>query len=503
MISRAGRLPVHPFLIATYSVVALLGSNIGQIEFEAVYRSLAFAALLAGLSLAIAWLILRDWHQAAFIASWLMFLFFSYGHLYGALKQIEIDGFVLGRHRYLAPVSVFVLMLGVWWIIRRGAGEALTPWLNALGLLWLLFPLAQILRFETQSVAVTSPVELVDISDRPDIYYIVLDAYTREDVLRDVYGVDTSPFRNELERMGFVFARCSLSNYAQTDLGFAATFNLDFVDKLGTPQSGKDRSSLFFLIRENEVRRELESAGYITTAFETGFAWSEWREAANFLGPEASSDRSKIGLNAFETMLLRTTASIILLDAQSSLLPALNDPLDAHRERVLHALESLPDLPPTQDPKFVFAHIVAPHKPYLFAPAKGEVPKHSSVIADETTRPDVVGYRNQIMYLNERIPAILQEIIDESRQPPIIILQGDHGADEATPENRMAILNALYLPGVDEALIEPSLSPVNTFRLIFRSYFGWAGELLPNLSFYSTYDEPYHLEQIARACDLP
>jgi hypothetical protein len=494
-IYRASKLPAHPLLIAAYSVVGLLGSNLGQIEANAVYRSLAVSVFLACLLLAGAWLLYRDWHQAAIIASLSIVLFFSYGHLYGELKQIEISGYVLGRHRYLAPIYASVLIGAAIWIYRRGLSQQTTPWFNALGLLWLAIPLIQIFRFEFQSTPSAPLIELGHATQKPDIYYIVLDAYTREDVLREVYGVDIAPFRDELERMGFTLAECSLSNYSQTDLGFAATLNLDYLE---SSQSGNDRSPLFFMIRENEVRRQLENAGYVTMAYETGFAWSEWRDAEFFLGP--TYERG-IRLNAFETLLLRTTGLIVLLDAQTSLLPALNDPLNTHRERVLFALETLSELPSTDEPKFVFAHIVAPHKPYLFAPEDDENLEHSIIVSDGKAGQDVVGYRNQITYLNERIPAILQQIIDESSQPPIIILQGDHGADEALPQDRMAILNALYLPGADGALIDSTLSPVNTFRLIFRTYFGWEESLLPDLSYYSSYDEPYRLEAISRPCE--
>lgn len=36
-----------------------------------------------------------------------------------------------------------------------------------------------------------------------------------------------------------------------------------------------------------------------------------------------------------------------------------------------------------------------------------------------------------------------------------------------------------------------SITPVNTFRLIFNLYFGARFELLNDRSYYSTYDNPY------------
>ncbi len=44
----------------------------------------------------------------------------------------------------------------------------------------------------------------------------------------------------------------------------------------------------------------------------------------------------------------------------------------------------------------------------------------------------------------------------------------------------MRILNAYYLPGVDKDILYPSITPVNSFRLIFNLYFDTNFELLPD-----------------------
>jgi hypothetical protein len=47
-----------------------------------------------------------------------------------------------------------------------------------------------------------------------------------------------------------------------------------------------------------------------------------------------------------------------------------------------------------------------------------------------------------------------------------------------------AILNAYYLPGAADALYE-TISPVNSFRLVFRDYFGLDYPPLPDHSFHN------------------
>ena len=106
--------------------------------------------------------------------------------------------------------------------------------------------------------------------------------------------------------------------------------------------------------------------------------------------------------------------------------------------------------------------------------------------------PDsVTGYRDQVLFINKQIAPILDKIIKESKSPPIIIVQGDHGSVIESPQRRMSILNAYYLPyGGDQKLYE-QISPVNSFRVVLDYYFGDNLSLLEDTSYYSIYAEPY------------
>jgi len=75
---------------------------------------------------------------------------------------------------------------------------------------------------------------------------------------------------------------------------------------------------------------------------------------------------------------------------------------------------------------------------------------------------------------------IQQKIISTSPVKPIIIVQGDHGVKDY---NRASILNAYYLPGGVEKKLYPTISLVNSFRVILDNYFGKQYPLLDDTSY--------------------
>jgi hypothetical protein len=246
----------------------------------------------------------------------------------------------------------------------------------------------------------------------------------------------------------------------------------------------------------------LAEAGYRVFAFDSGFSPTEWKDADEYLTPTDEPFKTYLlgGINKFESLVLQTSAGLLLYDAKSALPKTLRAFLDGayteHRERILYAFDKLETLPRIDEPIFVFVHILAPHSPFVFG-ANGEIVGRSSPFTlnndEDIADPKayIQGYRNQIQYINRRTLQMLQDIITASQTPPIIILQGDHGpkAGIASQSGRMEIMNAYYLPGGDDNL-DNTISPVNSFRVIFNHYFGGQFELLPDISFFSTYQKP-------------
>jgi hypothetical protein len=494
------RTPLHPILFAVYPILALLAINISEVDAFSGWRPLLLSIVAAAFLTLAFYAIFRDWKRAALLSTLALILFYSYGHIYILLKGMELNGLFLFRHRTLVPLWIVLGVLLVWWVSRKAfRTETATYALNLVGIFLLILPVFQLTTFLLQSRSSQTgqnPTALsLNVGDQPpDIYYIILDGYGRSDILKNEYGYDNTDFLNSLQDLGFYVAECSQSNYAQTQMSLASSMNFDYLDALSdrfVPGSD-DRTGLDALIHKGAVRQSLEKAGYQTVAFATGFLATELRDADYFLSPEHSRGQ----LNEFEFLLMETTLARLLQDGNRFGMQSAGSEL--FRERTLFALDQVDELSYIQGPKFVFLHLIVPHPPYVFGPTGG--PVEPADVGSTKTQEGASHYRDQVIYINSRMMEILPKIITSSSTPPIIVIQGDHGPTVASsPRSRMSNLNALFLPGVDVS-IPPTITPVNTFRLILNEYFGQDLELLEDISLYSEYTDPFNFKVIQNTC---
>jgi len=495
-------IPFHPLLIGLYPFLALLGANLGQVNPVLTLRVLLASLVVVLLVIFVLRRLVKDPHKASLLAAWLLLLFFTYGHAYTLLEGKALFGMVLGRHLLLAPAWA-IMAAGVGFFILRAKAplQPVTRILNIISVLLVALTLVRIGGYflknspERAEIQQAQPAQAA-LEALPDVYYIILDAYSRPDMLLKYHNLDTSGFVNELEELGFVFPACTQSNYSITSLSLASSLNMDYVDQVAPEivQQNINWGAFSDYIINSEVWRQFEEMGYTTVTFETGIPWDEMPDADHYLVREKSALRQMLNLRQiteFEVLYLRTTALRLADELRSSAgyaLPTLvQSPQEDHYERILFVLDEVEKSAAIPGPKFVFLHLMAPHGPWVL----GEDGEYFY------TDNEMEGYARSVTYLNQRIPVILESIIANSEQPPVIILQGDHGF---LNEERLTILNAYYLPDGSDDLIYPQISPVNTFRLIFNRYLGTSYDLLSDRSYLSDRDDPYNFSEVEYPC---
>lgn len=497
--------PWYPFTVAVYPVLALLAYNISEVNSDAGVRSVLLALLAVGILDLLLRLVYRDWHAAAFGSAALAALFFTYGHVYDKVSETwtipHLTAIMLGLWALLAALALF----WAWRGRTRVRGAA--PVLNIVSLGLVIYTIVTIILWSTpRPVSASTPVDdyapvqtltVPEGETPPDIYYIIVDSYGRSDLLQRGFDYDNSAFLQHLEEMGFYVADCAQSNYNRTDVSMASSLNLDYLQNLDNDyQPGSStRRTLWASVGQSTVRADLETAGYKTVAFATGFAWSQIEDADVYYEPSLLWSQ----MTGFETLLIRTTPLRHFED-----LGWINlDEIDGqrYRERTELILGSMEELAHMAGPKFVFIHIIQPHPPFVFAPDGSFTDPAPFLNADEryTYASYTEGYRNQVEYITGQVEIAVETLLAESSTPPIIILQGDHAPWLQTGNDKFLILNAYYLPGHTDSLY-PTISPVNSFRLIFDTYFGTDYGLLPDTSYYSPIPNIYEFEEYPNPC---
>src|SRR5688572_27185609 len=205
------KVPFYPVLFAGFCVLALMAYNIHEIALSDMWASLMFSLLISIIVYGLTRLLIHDWHRAALVAFAVLVSFFTYGQIYNFLKDVNVGNIYIFRHRTLFVLYGLLLILALYGVIRRMKKPGnWTYWLNLLSIYLLIYPVFVISSNAIQqflayrSALSTNVVKAQTInSARPDIYYIILDAYGRGDVLKNDLGFDNSVFLDALrEQIG-------------------------------------------------------------------------------------------------------------------------------------------------------------------------------------------------------------------------------------------------------------------------------------------------------------
>lgn len=325
---------------------------------------------------------------------------------------------------------------------------------------------------------------LFQFHHKPNIYYILMDAYARQDTLKDFAGYDNELFLKKLEEKGGIVSRSAWSNYDLTTASLAATMDMSYhtCNDYGIIHSDLIARSLK---GKNKVREILRQNGYYiinVPAFE------------NEVGCYGNEDTCIHRPSFFETY-------------QSFLLPTpfrywLCPTTYVNLESVANIVGTI-----TNKPKFVFIHIAQVHDAIF-----DESGKFLSVLipsAAISKKYANARYIASIKVMNSKLLEFTDHI--RAKDPAsIIIIQADHGSRGLlTPldidywgklhssyavSNKknnadFGIFTAIYLPNYDKnrykeikKYFSGSFTLVNTFRYIFAYLSDKKPVLLPEKS---------------------
>ena len=459
-----------------------------------VWPTLAVAAaLMLALTLLLA-VVTKGLHKAGVAATILAFVNF---YLPSVLSSAPIGE--LGRIASLAACAIAAMAACVWLRRSKQTFRDYTAFLNVLLLVLTAPQLFQAVKWElTIGARRPAPATLfpdlfaATSSTAPDVWHFVFDRYAGAEVLRDVYGYDNGPFLRELEGRGFSVAERAAANYQRTAHSMASTLNLDYLTALEGREAlrADDWIPLYRALQDHRAARVLVRANH--RYFHLGSWWNPTRRAA--LAHETRNHRdipqfARLMVARSALGRIAETAGLSYADVRRDLCRGIHVQLDL-----------LADLARRPEPKYVLAHLLLPHPPYVVN-AAGACRSYE----EERRTPRRENYLGQLEYANKRILEIVDAIARGPR-PAVVILQADEGpwpariagedvgmdapidvewnalSDDELRE-KMKILYAVRLPSPDTVTLDPHATPVNAYRLVFSRYFGIELPPLPDRNF--------------------
>jgi hypothetical protein len=487
---------IHPILFAIFPILLITSSNLNEVIFLDVGFSLL---IVVGITL-VSWiflnLFLKNRLKSGLFVSLGLILFFSYGHFVRTLSHMDIDVSALPfSHTTIAvPFYGIMLIVGIFAIIKiKKYLKDITIFANIIGVVMILILSSNVISYSLENNNLDAANNEIDyrilhepkLNEKLNIYYIIVDEYTSDKILLEIYNYDNREFLTKLTQRGFHIPANSYTNYVTSPLALSANLDMSYFNDEKINPTLDNRNEFY---NNNQLMQILKSLDYtiISMSLDHGY-------------PEIS-DYHLCAPSMFVNQFHNTLIDGSLWNPFSKYFVTAGDP---QRDRVNCKFSELSNLENSFDtPFFVFAHIMSPHPPYLFGP-NGESLDSEFLSIGAASWDNKSGYVNQVQYINKKIIETVDKILQESDSAPVIIIQGDHGTptqlgggglrwnniNDDSIRERTSIFSAFYLPNLDLEVIYEGVTPVNYFRIVLNNYLNGDYEYLEDKIYFSTYQE--------------
>ncbi len=443
-----------------------------------------------------------------------VFLLLVNAHVRRMLTEVGIPFSMTSRFVVQIPLHLVIgiVTVAVWFVVRRHTN--VLKLMGVFSVILLLFPSWDIVRFHLQAekyapgtAVAAADSAIAPSADNPNIILLLLDGYARADVLHDLYGMDNTPFIQQLRDRGFFVADSSASNYAQTQLTLHALLGMQPIDPDDFPDHDADavRGVLAQEYPDLPVWTMFKSAKYMLAATAM-YGSPKVKQADLTINEELTRDiATDLYLEETSWVCIRKILRQFGADPTGRRISSLNSDIDDALNFAVRAGRH-------PRPLFFLGHILAPHPPFTLA-ADSSVSTQHVDIRDGSHYRDANGvssagyadsYSAEISALNRHIINTVDAIISSER-PLTLMIMSDHGPgaylDWESMENsdmreRMANFFAVYSSHGDVSAYSHHVTPVNVFPVLLNSHFGLNLPLHENRSWFSCWDSPLEFQDV-------
>ena len=490
MLSKFG---FHHFIFALLPVSLLFLDNINEIPINDIFIPLVISLI----PVIVLWGLLTYFigaKKSSVIVSFIIILLLIFTYTRSSLIYHEIIEIrIIAKNIILIPIFSVIGIFGIRHILRKEFSSNITSIINVVSVTVIFAIIFQVGLFTVQGDSSLEEYEKLlnvqifqtnELVQKPDVYLLLLDAYSGEITLKNDYGYDNSKFYNQLEERGFFVQQESFSNYPNTQFSLPSIMNMNYLNFITETQGeeSKDMRLNQKLWNENKVMQIFHANEYEIYSFHGRDGSSSDMITKNFceytlnLNPELTNTLIKhyMPLSMIRTSVLE----------------------NSHYETVRCVLDTMINFEKETDhPIYMHMHIRLPHQPLIF---DSEGKKIDEPVASNRFDSELKdAYLQQLIFTNKKTIEIVDSI-KQKNSDAVIIIMSDHGGrfgvDWDNPSEMDYFrafnnLNALYFPG-KETNFPMDISPVNIFRTFFNLYFESDYEILDEKQIWYVPDQP-------------
>lgn len=453
-------------------------------------------------------ILLKNKQNSSLLTFWLLLVFLLFGSIHDTIIKFFGHGFFTS-YKFILPLLMIIFLFFL--LILR---KTVLPYkktylfLNILFFIFILFELGSgIQKYIQQKKGANlidnrftayknfKPTTSIIDSLKPDIYFLVFDGMPSTKAMNEHWGFNNYILDTFLRKENFYISEHSKSNYNLTVLSLSSTLNMDYIPSIDISQ---DEIKMYFKasasLLNNSLTNLLAKEGYHILQYQPiSFVNKDWEGSLFF--------KEMLYMNyLYKTLPGRIYRDLgwhlsslkfnFINNFYYSKYEKRNIKAEKDINHLIHLVKSSCDTTKLM-PQFVFAHFLIPHDPFIFDSTGKR--KETNLTIQLSEEEQVTVFIDQVKYATKLIEQLVTYIKRNNKRNTVILLEGDHGYRNIYGKKGYMIfenLNAIYLPDKDHKTLYPTISPVNSFRVILNKYFSANLPLLQDSSIFIPYTLP-------------
>tara|TARA_Y100000748_G_C15468606_1_gene477919 strand:- start:107 stop:1537 length:1431 start_codon:yes stop_codon:yes gene_type:complete len=448
---------IFPLALSFFPAWLLILKNYDELISSDLFIAFSIVGLTFVICISVNKLI-HNIHKTSLIIGMGIGFFFYFGYVQDGLKGIMFFGIPFDKTSILIPISILIFIILTIYILK--SKRDLAPPVKIMNVVVV-----------TALIVVIVPLMIPSsFAEKPNVYHIILDEYTDNEILQKKFGYDNSEFLEFLQKNDFQVPGKIFSISAATDKELSSILNMKYPESFGWASENYEK------MNNNSVMSIFSENGY--TIIETN-SMMRYKNFSN-VNEKLCYDTNFINSEFLDQILNKSIIRYFLEKHQEN----------TRRDTVRCTFDVLMEIPSTTNkPTYVFSHLYVPHPPFLFDKNGENISPNHREISGLQSWENEDGYVNQLIYATDQTTMVIDNILQKDPSA-IIVVQGDTGTLTGTNQKSEktfddvyqshSILYAIRIPG--EMNLENTY-PINTYRIIFNNIFDMNYQYLEPFNF--------------------